>query len=126
MLFSSGLALIKQAVLQKKLYVAVPYCNKIYYVIKLLFKYGFLYSYFIKNNKIEIYFASYKSEYLLHKLLIYYKPTKMTSLSYKNLKKAVYHKNRFFILSTELGICTSNKALQNKLGGNIIIEILRF
>ena len=122
MLFRSSLGILNQAIKKKYVFITIPYSNKGFKLIKLLYQLGYINTYNTVNQQINIYLKLFKNEIILNKLYFYSRPGHIKSISYKqliDLKK----KNKFYILFNNLGICTSSTALLYKKGGIIIAEI---
>lgn len=123
MLFRSSLGILNQAIKKKYVFSTIPYSNKGFYLIKLLYNLGYINTYNVINSKINIYFRVYKNDIILNKLYFYSRPGHAKTISYKqlvNFKK----KDKFYILFNSLGICTSTTAILYKKGGIIIAEVI--
>lgn len=104
------------------IYINIPYSKKGYNLIKLLYRLGYINTYFISVSYINIVFKWYKNNNVLNKLFFYSKPGYIKTISYKELIK-LKNKNKILILSNSNGICTSEDAIIKKKGGILIAEI---
>ena len=119
--FSCTLGILNQAVKKKLLYVNIPYSKKGYNLIKLIYKLGYINTYYLSENKISIVFKWYKNDTVIGKLFFYSTPGNIKTIAYKDLI-ALNKKN--YILLNSTGICTSEEALFHKKGGILIAEIV--
>jgi ribosomal protein S8 len=123
MLFRSSLGILNQAIKKKYVFIIIPYSNKGFQLIKLLYNLGYINTYNISSNQIHIYFKVFKNEIILNKLYFYSRPGHIKTVSYKQLINLKNKKDKFYILFNSLGICTSATALLYKKGGILIAEI---
>jgi ribosomal protein S8 len=123
MLLYSSLAILNQAIKHKSSMAKIPFSRKGYELVKLLYKNGYINSYYVDLNVINIFFKFYENNLVLNGFFFYSKPGHIKSISFNQLRKAYVNKNKIYILSTINGICTSLEALQMHLGGIILAEI---
>jgi ribosomal protein S8 len=123
MLLYSSLAILNQAIKHKSLMTKIPFSSKGYELVKLLYKNGYINSYYVDYNNIYVYFKYYENQLVLNGFYFYSKPGDVRTISLKQLRRAYINKNKIYILSTINGICTSIDALQMCLGGIILGEI---
>lgn len=123
MLFFSSLAILNQALKHKSLFTKIPYNKKGYDLIKLLYRDGYLDSYYLDLNNIYVNFKSYQNRLVLNGFFFYSRPSHFKTISFNQLRRVYKKKNKLYILSTPNGICTTVDALQMHVGGLIIAEI---
>lgn len=123
MLLHSSLAILNQAIKHKSWMTKIPYSKKGYELIKLLYKNGYVNSYYIDLNVINVFFKFHQNELVLNGFYFYSKPGHIKSISFNQLRRAYINKNKLYILSTINGICTSVDALKMHIGGIILAEI---
>jgi len=106
-------------------YITVNYSKIIINIIKLLYKEGVIRLYILKDTKIFIYFKYFKGCNLF-KFKIISKPSKRVYWSLRNLSLKYNKENfsGFFIISTPLGLLTSNECLLYRyISGEILFKI---
>lgn len=115
------------AIKNNKLYCKVPYTLFNYRILDILLKEGYLYS--ITILKERDYLISVKLKYYHNKNVLRYlkqlsKPGDKTYWSYKKLKLfSSYNNKQKLIISTNKGIMTSEQALNDHLGGEVLFEL---
>jgi len=89
---------------------------------KYLFKNGFLDSYLINKsmNIITIYFTSYYDKKPISNIKKVSSPGRKVYITYRLLKKTLFHKNLYLILSTSKGFCSNKEAISLKIGGELL------
>ena len=96
-------------------------------ICKMLFKNGLINSYEITkyNKRIKVFCSYMSNKQAFTRLEVISKPGRKVYMSYHKLKKL--WKSRFnrnvFILSTNRGYLTSEEAIRNKIGGEILIML---
>lgn len=120
---SSGLSLGTKLNL---LCVKIKLTKKNIGVSKYLFKNGFLNSYFLdkSNHKLILYFSSsYTGKRTINEVKKISSPGRKICISCQYLKKMLYYKNHFLILSTSKGILNNREAISRNLGGELLYII---
>jgi ribosomal protein S8 len=124
-LLSSFIAQLNIGSSRRLRYITVNYSKIIMNIIKLLYKEGVIRLYILTNTKILIYFKYFKGCNLF-KFKIISKPSKRIYWSLSNLSLNHNKENfsGFFIISTPIGILTSNECLLYKhISGEILFKI---
>lgn len=118
------LSTIKSALICKKkeiLFFPYSFC-KTFSILKLLYFEGYIKSYFLLENKIQIVFNYLNESSLMSILKIFSKKKFIIYLSYKDL--CLFNElNCILFISTIKGIITHYKALKLKIGGKMIFFI---
>jgi ribosomal protein S8 len=120
MLLYSSLAILNQAIKHKSFFTKIPFSRNGYELIKLLYKFGYIDSYFIDLDIIYIYFKKYQNQLILNRFFFY---SKKKTISFNQLRRVYLNKNKIYILSTINGICTTKEALEKYNGGTILAEL---
>lgn len=124
-LLSSFIAQLNLGSSRRLRYITVNYSKIIINIIKLLYKEGVIRLYILKDTKIFIYFKYFKGCNLF-KFKIISKPSKRIYWSLRNLSLNYNKENfsGFFIISTPLGLLTSNDCLLYRyISGEILFRI---
>lgn len=89
---------------------------------KYLFQNGFLDSYFLNKstNTIIIYFTSYYDKKPISNIKKISSPGRKVYITYKLLKKTLYNRNSYLILSTNRGFFNNKEAVSLKIGGELL------
>lgn len=120
---------IKIALQKNQLYCTIPYTTFNFQILNTLLKEGYLYAIHviespekIKKN-IIVKFKYYHNKSVLKYIKLISRPGKKTYWSYKKLKYNLSsHKNKKILVSTSLGVISSDQALNEQIGGEIIFE----
>jgi len=110
---------LKNAAKLKKLNVSLKFNRKFLSLVLLLYKEGYLKSFFVKDSKINIdllYFHGYSP---LSNLILISKLSHPRYLNTKDLLKINIY-SKLFILSTHKGFLTLLECNKNKIGGKAI------
>lgn len=128
-LLSNFISNIKNALINKKLSVIIPFSNFILQIVKLLYKEGFLISYKIVNINKNIYIlCSLKKSnglFSIHQIKRISKPSQRIYYSVNELNKINLLSNgdSIYIISTPYGVYTEKVCLEKKLSGEILCKI---
>ena len=111
--------------LRRLRYIVIFYSRFYINILQLLYKEGIIRLFFLKKNKIFIYFK-YLKGCSLFKFKLISKPSKRIFVSINKLN-LIYNKENFsgfFIISTPLGLLTSNECcLYRNLSGEILFKV---
>lgn len=124
-LLSSFIAQLNLGSSRRLRYITVNYSKIIIRITKLLYKEGVIRLYLLKDTKIFIYFKYFKGCNLF-KFKVISRPGKRVYWSLRNLSLKYNKENfsGFFILSTPLGLLTSNECLLHKhVSGEVLFRI---
>ena len=111
--------------LRRLRYITINYTQLTMDIIKLLYKEGVIRLYIYKDNKLLVYFKYFKGCHLF-KFKIVSKPSKRIywSLHKLSLKYSKDNFSGFFIISTPIGLLTSNDCLLYKhISGEVLFKI---
>jgi ribosomal protein S8 len=91
----------------------------------LLYKENLIYLYQLNysTNKIKIHLNKLDDQFIFTKISRISKPSKRVYYKGEELRRKVVKEGRFYILSTNMGIITSNEAIRNNVFGEVIMEI---
>lgn len=106
-------------------YIVVNYSKLIINIIKILYKEGVIRLFIFKNDKIFVYFKYFKGRNIF-KFKIISKPSKRVfwSLHKLSLNYSKENFSGFYMISTSLGLFTSNECLLYRhLSGEILFKI---
>jgi ribosomal protein S8 len=122
---SNFTAVINQAVKTNKNTIFIPYTRITLSLCSLFYKEGLIYLYQInyKENNIKICMNQLDNNFILKKINRISKPSKRIYWSIDQLKNKVIKEGRYYILSTNVGLITSNQALTRNISGEIWMEI---
>jgi len=123
MLLHSSIGILNSSVKNKLKNTKIPYSNNGYDLIKLLFKLGFVSSYYIEYNSIYITLRFYNNDISLNNIFFFFKPSSIFSISSSKLRRICKNKKKLFILLTSYGICTSSDAIKLNQGGILLVEL---
>jgi ribosomal protein S8 len=123
MLLYSTLAILNQAVKNKSKLARIPYNKKGLDIIKILYNLGYIVSYNLDFNKIIVELRYYQDNPVLNGFFFYSRPGHVKTISINKLRQVFKRKNKIFILSTSIGICTTQDALRLNIGGILLAEI---
>lgn len=118
------LSIINRALIEKKKNVLLPNTVKSLLFCKLLYKQLIISKYIINFNKINIYFNVINNKLIFNRLKTYKHLNTGKYLTYKKLKKVVFVQKKILILTTPVGIISSEMALKYKTGGTILVELI--
>lgn len=119
---------IKNAILLKKKYIYFLYIK---YIIKILFilkNEGYIYNFFIINNKIhykrqiKIYIKYLNKKPAINKIKLISKSSRRIYVKYKNIP-IIKNNYGISVLSTSKGILVNKKAIFYKIGGEYLFYI---
>ena len=112
---------LKTCSLYKKEFIQTKYYTKNYDIILILYKEGFIQSFYINNfnKKISIYLRYYYNKPLLNSIKIISKPSLNRYLKLKNLYK-INFKKKIFIFSTIKGLKTALECKLNRICGKLL------
>ena len=71
-------------------------------------------------NIITIYFTSYYDKKPISNIKKVSSPGRKVYITYRLLKKTLFHKNLYLILSTSKGFCSNKEAISLKIGGELL------
>jgi ribosomal protein S8 len=122
---SNFVAIINQAVKTNKNTIFVPYTRVTLNLCSLFYREGLIYVYQIdyKENKIKICINQLDNNFIFFKVRRISKPSRKIYWPINKLKNKVIKEGRFYILSTNIGLITSNQALIKNVSGEIWMEI---
>jgi ribosomal protein S8 len=123
MLLYSTLAILNQGIKNKDLVIKIPYSRKGFELIKIFYQLGYISSYYIDFNKINIEFKYYQNKFICNGFFFYTKPGHCKFITINQLRRLYKNKSKLYILSTPYGICTTLDALKMNTGGLLLIEI---
>ncbi len=118
------LAIINKGLIENKKNVFVTNTNKSLIISKILYNQGIITNYQVIFNKIKIYFNIVNSKKIFNKIKNYKKLNNNKYVTYKQIKRMFFLQNKHLILTTSIGIITSEVALKNKKGGCILLELI--
>jgi ribosomal protein S8 len=122
---SNFVSLLNQALKTNKFIFYVPY-NKINFNISsLLYKENLIYSYQINylTKKIKISLNKSDDQYSFNRVIRVSKPSKRIYYNSSDVKRKINKENCFYILSTNIGVITSNEAVKKNTFGEVLMEI---
>jgi ribosomal protein S8 len=118
------LGIINRSWKEKKRIINIPYNINILKIIELLYKEGYIFSYFIKYNKIIVENNIGEGNIIGNSLKIYKIKKNTSYITNKKLYKMIKQNNKRYIMYTQYGILFGEQALKLKTGGCIISEII--
>lgn len=120
-------SIIKVAMQKNKLHCTVPLTYVNFQVLSILLREGYLYAIHIddtiKKPKIHVKFKYLHNKSVLKHIQLLSKPGKKIYISFKKLRHHLMSaKNRKLVLSTSNGVISSDQALNEKVGGELLLE----
>jgi ribosomal protein S8 len=118
-------SVLNQSLQTNKTIFFVP-LNRINLLISsLLYKENLIFSYQINYyfNKIKINLNKLDNQFIFYKVRRISKPSRRIYIKLEELKRRSIKENRFYILSTNIGLLTSNEAIKKNISGEILMEI---
>jgi ribosomal protein S8 len=124
-IISNFTAIINQAVKTNKNIIFVPYTSVTLNLCSLFYKEGLIYLYQInyREKTIKICMNQLDNNFIFRKIHRISKPSKRIYWTISQLKNKVMKEGRYYILSTNVGLITSNQALIKNISGEIWMEI---
>ena len=122
---SNYVCVLNQAIKTNKTTLFIPY-NRINFLISsLLYRENLIYLYQINysTNKIKISLNKLDNQFIFSRICRVSKPSKRVYFKSEDVKRKVIKEGRFFILSTNKGIITSNEAIKKNVFGEVLMEI---
>lgn len=118
-------SILNQAIKTKKNTINIPFNKITLSISSLLYKENLIYSYNIDylTKRIQIALIQIDGNFNFSKIIRISKPGKRIYWSLDILKSKVVKEGKFYIISTNNGIITSNEALKTNISGEILIEI---
>jgi len=118
-------SILNQAIKTKKNTINIPFNKITLSISSLLYKENLIYSYNIDylTKRIQIALVQIDGNFNFSKIIRISKPGKRIYWSLDILKSKVVKEGKFYIISTNNGIITSNEALKTNISGEILIEI---
>ena len=118
-------SILNQAIKTKKNSIYVPYTKMTYTLSSLLYQENLIYSYSIDflTNLIKISLNQRNGMFIFSSVVRISKPSKKIYWNVNILKSKVIKEGRFYIISTNNGIITSNEAIKMNVSGEILMEI---
>lgn len=118
-------SILNQAIKTKKNTINIPFNKITLSISSLLYKENLIYSYNIDylTKRIQIALVQMDGNFNFSKIIRISKPGKRIYWSLDILKSKVVKEGKFYIISTNNGIITSNEALKTNISGEILIEI---
>jgi ribosomal protein S8 len=122
---SNFVSILNQALKTNKTILFVPNNRINFLICSLLYKENLIYLYQLNysTNKIKIYLNKLDDQFIFTKISRISKPSKRVYYKGEELRRKVVKEGRFYILSTSMGIVTSNEAIKNNIFGEVIMEI---
>lgn len=123
-IFSDILVRIKNGYKFNHKFVEIPYTNLTLNLLKLLYVEGFISTYIIKKNTVNILVKLKYShrKYLLNSIVFISKPGRRIFCNVRNLKSKYWYKP-FVIVSTTNGFMLHRHAISKNLGGEVMCVI---
>lgn len=118
------LAIINRGIKEKKKYIYVLNNNTSLDIIKILYKKGYIVNYKFYFNSIKIEFNIYQNKIVINSLKFYNHLNLQKYVTYKQLKRMIFIKNKKLLVSTVNGIIMGDLALKYKIGGLILAEFI--
>lgn len=118
------LSIINKGLIENKKSVFILNTNKNLVISKLLYNQGVITNYQIIFNRIKVVFNLINNNKIFNKLKNYKKLNVNKYVTHKQLKRMFFLHNKYLILTTSIGIITSEFALKNKKGGCILLEFI--
>lgn len=118
------LSIINKGLLEKKQKITLNYNNKNLLLVKIFYNNGYVFNYNISYNKIEVMFNIFNNKLIFNNLKFYKSLNVRKYITYKQLKRLVFLKNKKLILDTSFGILDSGLALKYRIGGCILFEFI--
>ena len=124
------LSKLKNASFSKKEQISVVYNSLCLDVVRLLYKEGFIQSFFVKQTqfssgkklKIFITLRYFNNKSVFKNLKIFSKPSKINFLNTKDLAK-VTNKKFILFLSTSQGLLTNTECKKKNIGGKLLFTL---
>lgn len=113
---------LKNAAIYKKEIVTLEYKQDYIFILKLLYKEGYIQSYsIIKKDKyfIKIFLRYLYNIFALNNLKLLSKQSCVKTITYKQLSSNIYDIQKTFFISTNQGLKTHTKCKMNQIGGNL-------
>src|SRR4051794_33883792 len=111
---------LKQAGIQRKYMIIVDKSDLVLEVLTILYRQGYISGFRLVSNKFEIYLKYYEARPVLYRFKRYSTYSKRYYCSVTKLLKE-FRKSDFLLISTTSGILTKERAINLKLGGEVLI-----
>lgn len=120
-------SILKVAIQKHKLYCFVPLTELNKHLLLVLLREGYFNAIYIDEDNpqplICVKFKYYHNKSVLRHIKLISKPGKKAYITYKQLKHRLSsYRNMKLLLSTSNGVMSSNQALNEKVGGEILFE----
>ena len=120
--FSQTLCSLKNAQLSHKRSLSVPFSKLVWSLLKILVIHGYIRGFFRQASFIHIFLKQNQEGGGLRKIRQISRPQQRKYVSYKKLP-TLENGLGLLILSTPKGVCTSQQAQKNRVGGEILCQV---
>jgi small subunit ribosomal protein S8 len=118
-------SILNQSLQTNKVILFVPLNRMNLLLSSLLYKENLIFSYQVNYyiNKIKIHLNKLDNQFTFYRIRRISKPSRRIYIKIEELKRRAMKEGRFYILSTNIGLITSNEAIKKNISGEILMEI---
>lgn len=119
-------SILKVGIIRKLRFIKLLKLNIYLRLLRILYKQGIIRTFFVKNNKISVYFKYYKGRNICSKLSIISTPRNRIYWTLGKLSKNYnnYNFSGFYIISSPKGLITTDYCLMKRhISGEVLIKV---